>query len=161
MTAQLALSGCVTVCTGSGSRVVVGSVPRRATRAPLADHGIETVVCQQCGKLLRRRLALTMEQPAYNLPLRWAAAQLEVDPMVLRVKWSRKGRSDADELYALGKLAAADKLREWARTIHRRPPLREAQDGSRVRHLRASGSDVLFIVNGGRVPSVAHWIRLH
>jgi hypothetical protein len=39
----------------------------------------------------------------------------------------RKLRGDPAELHAMGKLAAAEQLYEWARTIHKRPPLREIE----------------------------------
>lgn len=87
------------------------------------------VRCEGCGKLLRRRPALTPELRAQALALRWAAAQLESDPAVEVVRRRRKSRGDPDELYSMGKLAAANKLREWARTIHKRPAINEADEG--------------------------------
>jgi hypothetical protein len=90
---------------------------------------MEVVYCQYCGKLLRRRPTLTAEQRAQALALRWAAAQLERDRDVVMTSRRRKARGDPAELHAMGKLAAADQLYEWARTIHKRPPLTEVERG--------------------------------
>jgi hypothetical protein len=56
-------------------------------------------------------------------------AQIKNDPVVFMVRRRRKNRGEHDELYARGKLAAADQLREWARIIHTRSPISES-DGS-------------------------------
>jgi hypothetical protein len=91
-------------------------------------EGIEVVRCQHCGKLLRRRRALTREQRAQALALRWAAAEIERDREVMTSR-RRKPRGDPAELHAMGKLAAAEQLYEWARTIHKRPPISEVEGG--------------------------------
>src|SRR6266699_2844958 len=96
---------------------------RVPTRAPVVLERMESVRCQRCGKLLRHRRALTAEQRAQALALRWAAAELERDRDVLTVLRRRKPRGEPGELHAMGKLAAADQLRDWARTIHKRPRL--------------------------------------
>lgn len=111
---------------------------RAVTRAQPILEGVEVVHCGRCGKLLRRRRALTAEQRAQSLALRWAAAQLESDPGVLMVSRRRKSRGGPDELQAMGKLVAADQLRQWARTIHKRPPLREAGPLTDMRGQRAA-----------------------
>jgi hypothetical protein len=98
---------------------------RQPTRAPVVREGMEVVRCQHCGKLLRRRRALTREQRAQALALRWAAAEFEKDREVVMTSRRRKLRGDPAELHAMGKLAAAEQLYEWARTIHKRPPLTE------------------------------------
>jgi len=87
---------------------------------------METVRCDRCGKLLRHRRALTAEQRAQALALRWAAAELERDRDVLIAHRRRKSRrATSVELHAMGKLVAADQMYEWARIIHKRPPLTE------------------------------------
>ncbi len=98
---------------------------RAVTRALLAMQGIEVVRCSGCGRLLRRRPALTVEQRAQALVLRWAAAQLEQNPNVRRMQRRRKLRGDPDEHWAMGMARAAEELRQWARTIHKRPPIAE------------------------------------
>jgi hypothetical protein len=90
---------------------------------------MEVVRCKHCGKLLRRRSALPAEQRAQALALRWAAVQLQQDRDVVMTSRRRKLRGDPAELHAMGKLAAAEQLYEWARTIHKRPPLTEVGEG--------------------------------
>jgi hypothetical protein len=86
----------------------------------------EIVHCRGCGRLLRRRARLSPEQRAQALALRWAAARLEADPAVDVLRRRRKNRGDADETFAYAVLRIAETLREWARTVHKRPPLAEA-----------------------------------
>jgi hypothetical protein len=102
---------------------------RVPTRAPVVLQGTEIVRCGRCGKLLRHRRALTREQRAQALALRWAAAEIERDRDVVITSRRRKARGDPAELHAMGKLAVADQLYEWARTIHKRPPLTEIEGG--------------------------------
>jgi hypothetical protein len=63
------------------------------------------------------------------LALRWAAAEIERDRDVVMTSRRRAPRGDPAELHAMGKLAAAEQLYEWARTIHKRPPLTEVGEG--------------------------------
>jgi hypothetical protein len=69
---------------------------RATTRAPVVVEDIEMVPCGGCGKLLQRRRALTPEQRAHALALRWPAAQLESDPFVREAgpnafaRWKRR-----------------------------------------------------------------------
>jgi hypothetical protein len=88
-------------------------------------EGTEIVRCGRCGKLLRHRRALTREQRAQALALRWAAAEIERDRDVVMTSRRRKLLGDPAELRAMGKLAAAEQLYVWARTIHKRPLLTE------------------------------------
>ena len=99
------------------------------TRAPLVQQGVEVVHWEGCGKLLRRRRALTNEQRVRALALQWAAPQIENDRWSSWCEAAQENRGELDELYARSKLAAADQLHEWARTIHKRPPISES-DGS-------------------------------
>jgi uncharacterized C2H2 Zn-finger protein len=110
---------------GLGPELLPCPTCHAVSRAPIVLQGIEVVRCERCGKLLRRRPALTAEQRAQALALRWAAHQLEDDPNVRMIARRRKSRGEPEELYVRGKLAAVDKLREWARTIHKRPPIGE------------------------------------
>jgi hypothetical protein len=96
------------------------------TEAPAADEPVEVVHCRGCGKLLRRRPRLTERQHAEALALRWAAEQLESDSTVVMVQRRRKFRGTPDEDVARAMIAAADRLRGWARTVHKRPALRES-----------------------------------
>jgi hypothetical protein len=60
------------------------------------------------------------------------------------VRRRRKLRGDPGEMQVMGRLAAADQLHEWARTIHKRPPLTEVEgakwrsSGGSVNHSGAS-----------------------
>ncbi len=51
------------------------------------------------------------------------------DATVTILRRRRKSRGDADEAFARAMLTAADRLRAWARTVHKRPSLREADEG--------------------------------
>jgi len=99
---------------------------RRLTEAPLTDDPVEVVRCQGCGKLLRRRPRLSETERAQALAWRWAAAQFARHPAVGSYERRRKLRGDSTEGYAMAMLRAAEMLLEWARTVHKRPPIRES-----------------------------------
>jgi len=56
---------------------------------------------------------------------RWAAAQFARDPSIERLDRRRKLRGDPDEGYATAMRRAAEMLLGWARTVHKRPSVRE------------------------------------
>lgn len=98
---------------------------RRLTPAPMTDDPIEVVRCSGCGKLLRRRRRLTEAERAQALAWRWAAAQFARDPSIEQAERHRKLRGDSTEGYAQAMRRAAEMLLDWARTVHRRAPVRE------------------------------------
>ena len=79
-------------------------------------------MCAGCGKLLRRRAALSTEQLAQSRVLRWAADQLRA---TMTTRHRRKSRGDWEETFDNGVQRAVDSLLAWSRVIHRMPPLRE------------------------------------
>jgi hypothetical protein len=103
------------------------------TPAPASSADPEVVHCRGCGRLLRRRARLSPEQRAQALALRWAAARLEEDPAVGVLRRRQKDRGGADDTFAYAVLRIAERLWEWARTIHKRSPLVEegGPDGGR------------------------------
>ena len=105
---------------------------------PRITEGVETVRCEQCGRLLRHRPALTPEQRAEAKILRVAARELENEwgnglHARRRIGWPWQ------DSYSYGILLAAKLLRQWARTVHKRPPQPERRraprggDGRRTR----------------------------
>ena len=101
--------------------------------APVTDDPVEVVRCAECGKLLRRRPRLSDGARAQALAWRWAAAQFANDRSVRILERRRKLRGDSDEAYGMAMLRAAEMLLSWARTVHKRPPLREADGRSEER----------------------------
>jgi hypothetical protein len=99
---------------------------RQVTEAPSTDDEVEVVRCQGCGKLLRRRPRLSESQRAQALEWRWAAAQFARHPHIGVYEHRRKLRGDSTEGYAMAMLRAAEMLLEWARTVHKRPAIRES-----------------------------------
>ena len=99
---------------------------RRETAAPFTGDAVEVVKCEGCGKLLRRRPRLTEAERAQALACRWAAEQFEGHPSIRTIEHRRKLRGDSEEGYAMAMRRAAETLREWARTVHKRPRLRES-----------------------------------
>jgi hypothetical protein len=99
---------------------------RQVTEAPSTNAAVEVVRCKGCGKLLRRRPRLSEPERAQALAWRWAAAQFARHPNIGVYERRRKLRGDSTEGYAMAMLRAAEMLLEWARTVHRRPPLRES-----------------------------------
>jgi hypothetical protein len=95
--------------------------------APETDDPVEVVRCTECGKLLRRRPRLSEAARAHALAWRWAAAQLANEQSVAILQRRRKLRGDSDEAYGMAMLRVADMLLSWARTVHKRPPLREGR----------------------------------
>lgn len=98
---------------------------RHLNEAPETDDSVEVVRCAKCGKLLRRRPRLSEASRAHALAWRWAAAQLAKERSVAILQRRRKLRGDSDEAYGWAMLRAAEMLLSWARTVHKRPPLRE------------------------------------
>jgi hypothetical protein len=92
----------------------------------MTDDPVEEVRCHGCGKLLRRRPRLSEAERAQALAWRWAAAHFARDPSIDRAERRRKLRGDSDEGYAMAMRRAAEMLLAWARTVHKRPPVREA-----------------------------------
>lgn len=84
--------------------------------------GIEEVHCEGCGKVLRRRPALTGEQRAQAQILRWAAHEVETSMTTIR---RRKPRGDSLDLVEEGMARVVDQLRGWSRLIHKVPKLRD------------------------------------
>lgn len=85
-------------------------------------EGVETVFCRNCGKLLRRRSALTAEQRAQAQVLRWAARQIEAS---MTTRHRRKRRGGTDEMFEDGMARVVDQLLAWSRVVHRLPPIQE------------------------------------
>ena len=83
-------------------------------------EGIEWVECVNCGRLLRKRPALSAEKRDEARALRWAAAQIESS---LTTRHRRKPRGGEDEVYEKGLAKAVDQLLAWARVIHKLPGL--------------------------------------
>jgi len=106
---------------------------RHLTEAPMTDDHVEVVRCAGCGKVLRRRRRLSDVERAQALAWRWAAAQFARDPSIERLERRRKLRGDPDEGYAMAMRRAAETLLGWARTVHKRPAVREGggTDGDR------------------------------
>ena len=94
--------------------------------APATDDPVEVVRCAKCSKLLRRRPRLSEAARAQALAWRWAAAQFASHHSVRILERRRKLRGDSDEAYGMAMLRAAEMLLSWARTVHKRPPLRDA-----------------------------------
>ncbi len=88
----------------------------RITTVLAVYEGIEQVECMNCGKLLRKRSALSAEERAQAKALRWAAAQIEAS---LTTRHRRKRRGGPDEMYEEGLAKAVDQLLGWARVIHK------------------------------------------
>jgi hypothetical protein len=99
---------------------------RHLTEAPLTDEAVEEVRCDGCGKLLRRRPRLSEVERAQALAWRWAAAELAKDPSIRLYERRRKLRGDSTEGYGMAMLRAAEMLLGWARTVHKRSPIRES-----------------------------------
>jgi hypothetical protein len=99
---------------------------RHVTKAPMTDGRTEEVRCGGCGKLLRRRPRLTDTQRAQALAWRWAAAQFAQDSSIRAYEGRRKLRGDSTEGYGMAMLRAAELLLGWARTVHKRTPIRES-----------------------------------
>jgi len=91
----------------------------------MTDNPVEVVRCGGCGKVLRRRRRLSDVERAQALAWRWAAAQFARDPSIERLERRRKLRGDPDEGYAMAMRRAAEILLGWARTVHKRAPVRE------------------------------------
>jgi hypothetical protein len=85
--------------------------------------GTETVLCRNCGKLLRRRPALSAEQRAQAHVLRWAATQIEAS---MTTRHRRKPRGDTDEIFENGMARVVEQLLSWSRLVHKLPPIQEA-----------------------------------
>ena len=94
----------------------------RTTATRPVHAGIEEVRCEACGKVLRRRPALTAEQRAQADILRWAAGQVEATMTTIH---RRKPRGDSLELVEEGMARVVDQLRGWSRLIHKVPNLIE------------------------------------
>jgi Zn ribbon nucleic-acid-binding protein len=92
----------------------------RITTVQAVYEGIERVQCVNCGRLLRKRPALSAEKRAQARALRWAAAQIESS---FRTRHRRKRRGGEDELYEEGLAKAVGQLLDWARVIHKLPGL--------------------------------------
>ncbi len=90
--------------------------------------GIEEVVCESCGKLLRRRPALDPQQRAQAQILRWAVQQIEA---TMATRHRRKPRGGSDEIFEQGMARVLDQLVGWSRLIHKVPRLREPTDPER------------------------------
>jgi len=88
-------------------------------------EGTETVFCSTCGKLLRRRPALSSEQRAQAQVLRWAATQIEAS---MTTRHRRKSRGGTDEIFENGMARVVEQLLSWSRLVHKLPRIHEAAD---------------------------------